>query len=281
MKSGLKSALLAIFGNEQTDEPIKDNDEIRPGFKYILELENPKLEISVLLKAIEYGQTNKVKHLLRTNIEINKVIEETEKGPKTYPLLKAIRKGQLQIVQTLCQHGALLRPKGCGSTQPLLEAIIQSRNDRKNRDKLKIVNELLNYGADINVLHGLPKNLQGMNGLHLALTGTSGSTDEALDLEITLIKNKINLFAEKDGRYPLHELFCGDKNTKDPIEVCNLLVEAMDSKGMNKLDNLSRSALHYAAQCGATISCLLLISKGADLNHFDIYGNSPLAYRSN
>ena len=101
-----------------------------------------------------------------------------------------------------------------------------------------------------------------MNGLHLALTGASGCADESLDLEITLIRNKINLFAEKDGRYPLHELFFDSTKSRDPIELCNLLVEAMNGRDIGKLDAKSRSPLHYAARCGSTISCLLLISKG-------------------
>ena len=31
---------------------------------------------------------------------------------------------------------------------------------------------------------------------------------------------------------------------------------------IDKIDDFGRSPLHYAAKCGATICCLLLVSKG-------------------
>ena len=111
-----------------------------------------------------------------------------------------------------------------------------------------------------------------MNSIHFAVIDSSDKTDIALDLEITLLKHKVNVFQEVQGRYPLHQIFRKlDDNTnfggenaysKDPVEICNILLAAMNNIQIDKIDDLGRSPLHYAAKCGATICCLLLVTKG-------------------
>ena len=259
-----QSALLAILGNEASNEPCNREDNFRPGFKLILELEPFQLDPLYLLQAIAQGHANVVKHLLLTGCDINQITIDPKESQETFPLLRAVEHNQLDIVQVLLQeHGAMVYPESCHHAQhPLLEAIIQCKRDRSNRHKLQILKLLLEHGADINVIHGPHKWFEGMTGFHLALNGFIGRVDEALDLEILLVKNHFNVFAEKDGRYPLHELFYDCKTKKDPIEVCNLLVDAMAGQDIGKVDILGRSPLHYAAACGATICCLLLINKG-------------------
>ena len=111
--------------------------------------------------------------------------------------------------------------------------------------------------------------------MHYVCRGSSDSTDVALDLEIMLMKHNANIFFEVNGRYPLHEVFIksaeskGVALAKDPIEVCNILVEAMKGLGIDKVDGEGRTPLHYAAESGATICSLLLLSKGT--NFFKAY----------
>ena len=108
--------------------------------------------------------------------------------------------------------------------------------------------------------------------MHYVCRGSSDSTDIALDLEIMLMKHNASIFAEVNGRYPLHEVFIKSAESKgvtapakDPIEVCNILVEAMKGMGIDKVDGVEgRAPLHYAAESGATICSLLLLSKGTN-----------------
>ena len=107
--------------------------------------------------------------------------------------------------------------------------------------------------------------------MHYVCRGSSDSTNIALDLEIMLMKHNANIYAEVNGRYPLHEVFIksaesnGVAPAKDPIEVCNILVEAMKGMGIDKVDGVEgRAPLHYAAESGATICSLLLLSKGTN-----------------
>ncbi len=95
---------------------------------------------------------------------------------------------------------------------------------------------------------------------------------------------KGNVFSLHKERYPLHYIFIQEgtevncPTAKDPIELCSMLVEAMNGKNVDKQDIFGATPLHYAAFCGATICCLLLLNKGADINRKDKAGNTPLAY---
>lgn len=49
------------------------------------------------------------------------------------------------------------------------------------------------------------------------------------------------------------------------------------SENVNSVDQFGSTPLHYAAQRGATVSCMYLVSRCKDLNAVDHNGNSPLA----
>ncbi len=51
----------------------------------------------------------------------------------------------------------------------------------------------------------------------------------------------------------------------------------MGARGVDDADNFGSTPLHYAALRGATVSCLLLLRHGADVNAKDSQGNTPLA----
>lgn len=252
-----------------------------------------------MIKATRKGHKNILKNLLLTGANVNFICEPKssvksheigeEVSTKTFPLFEAINNSHLHIVRLLLQHGAKIDSlEDCKDSNvptevriPFLRAVQKCKESRGNRDRLDILKELIAHGADINVTFGEHDNYPDMNGLHLALFGSLGGTNDSLDLEMTLIKNKINVWAESCGRYPLHELFrwqpeaettqldCSivKETMKDPIEVSHVIIEAMGDKSyvaskINKTDDLGRSPLHYAAHCGATICCLLLIERG-------------------
>lgn len=58
----------------------------------------------------------------------------------------------------------------------------------------------------------------------------------------------------------------------DPIEMCSMLVEAMEGKQIDEADEFGSTPLHYAALRGATVSSLLLLQQGADINAVDAKG---------
>ena len=284
-----KSAALAILGFESSNEPAEDG--LRPGFQYILkhckEVDCKDVnDRSQLEKAVSRGHLMQSRNLLAAGANANQVFEDSElksclfKGQlltykeKSYPLLEAIKSGNHELVKLLLSHGAILIPDTSetllpnGKTvvpDPFLLAIKLSKESRSNRSRLDIVKDIINTGADVASVDE-----DGMSALHVAVFGSSGRADEALDLEMALIKHDADVFAECSGRYPLHDIFreASNDTTKDPIEVCSMLVEAMKGKNIDKPDDLGRSPLHYAANCGATISCLLLLNKGD--NHWII-----------
>ncbi|TRY73067.1 hypothetical protein TCAL_13884 [Tigriopus californicus] len=153
-------------------------------------------------------------------------------------------------------------------------------SDRRNKDKLGILKALIAAGVDVTYQHRT--NLR--NALHLAINSSSDSADQALDLELTLLRSNVDVMT-KDirERYPLHYAFVkigahANHSRTDPIEVCSMIVEAMADQNVDEADEYGSTALHYAAYRGATVCCLLLISKGADVNRVDLLGNTPLAY---
>lgn len=289
-KTFTMSAALAILGTEGSNEPCKVSP-IRPGFKMLLNFCRvvdclDQTGKSQLVKAVARGHVNQATNLLLSGADANLVYEENEEEftlksgkkvkakPKLFPLVNAVNSGLHKLVKLLLSHDAELDPKKAHlslpddqvvSKQPVIIAIDLCTKNRSCRERLAILKELIVAGGDVNIRAQGPPDLKGMNGLHMAVFCSSGRADEALDLEILLIRNKCDVFAEFNGRYPLHETFRSSNTNperKDPIEMCSMLVDAMDGRGIDKADEFGRTPLHYAAFCGATISCLLLLNKG-------------------
>eukprot|EP00095_Tigriopus_kingsejongensis_P005843 maker-scaffold697_size109876-snap-gene-0.23 protein:Tk05843 transcript:maker-scaffold697_size109876-snap-gene-0.23-mRNA-1 annotation:"poly(adp-ribose) polymerase pme-5-like" len=205
------------------------------------------------------------------------------------PILDATKNGCVEMVKYLISVGAdvhlthsfTLDKDGEEHRESLFfVALANCMSDRKNKSNLAILRSLISVGVDVGYQE--PQTLR--NALHLAINSSSDSEDQALDLEMALLRSKIDVQA-KDirGRFPLHYAFVKiGRHTNqarcDPIEVVSMLVDAMNQADLDEGDDFGTTPLHYAAFRGATVSCLLLISKGADLNRADSLGNTPLAY---
>ena len=202
-------------------------------------------------------------------------------------------KGNLELVKLLLANDAKLTPRGidyynkAGESYSKVLAHVATSScmkDRHSKDKRQILRELVRAGLDLNV-----ENNKGRNPLHFSVNDTTDEADQSLDLELVLLKGGCDTTALDDrGRLPLHYAFVKagrhrEAARSDPIEVVSLIVEAMEDKGVaeghvDKADSFGATPLHYAAYRGATVSCLLLLQKGADINAVDKKGNSPLAY---
>lgn len=249
-----------------------------------LAVQNRRLAVAKLLEEfhcdIDHAYVSKVKRQVnsRENVFL-----------KYCPILDATNNGDLPMVKFLIQAGADIHLTQTYVTENDGEehreslfflAVSNCMSDRRNKDKLGILKALIAAGVDVTYQHRT--NLR--NALHLAINSSSDSADQALDLEMTLLRSKVDVMT-KDirERYPLHYAFVkigahANHSRADPIEVCSMVVEAMEDRNVDEADEYGSTALHYAAYRGATVCCLLLISKGADVNRVDLLGNTPLAY---
>lgn len=88
--------------------------------------------------AVAYGQTEKVRKLLRKGADVNKVSEDG-----TTPLRWAVQEGHLDIIQLLLSHGADINATDEEGQTPLYQAAADG-----NRE---LVEYLLDNGADIDL----------------------------------------------------------------------------------------------------------------------------------
>ena len=167
------SAALAILGSEHSNEPKPKNEELRPGFKLLL---NYTQEIDCqdsngltqLYKASQRNHTEQALNLIQAGADLNFVHEsKNEKEiklkddtklrikPRLTALMHAIDNGNLKLVRALLKHGAKLRPINSEiklpdgailQIQPLLNAVLECKHDRSNQARLDILKELICFG---------------------------------------------------------------------------------------------------------------------------------------
>ncbi len=222
------------------------------------------------------------------------VLENKEKvHQRSCPLYDAVERGNLEVVKLLLANGAELYSKqldykdkaGKKHRKELAHvATLACMGNRNDKDRRQVLKELVRAGANLNAVAA-----RSRNPLHLSVNGSTDDANEALDLEVALLRGGCRVAAlDKRGRLPLHYAFVKvgrhrDSGRADPIEVVSLLVEAMEEgptegASVDQEDEFGARPLHYAAYRGATVSCLLLLQKGADINAVDKKGNTPLAY---
>ena len=189
---------------------------------------------------------------------------------KNSPLYDAVNRGYRDMVKLLLEYTDDVNLDStqarANNGQQLQRHMITVATDlclKKRSDKVKlgILRDVVAAGAFMDIVDPITQR----NALHNAVNSSSDSADQSLDLEIALLRNKCDIFA-KDvrDRFPLHYAFVKvgkhtDHSRMDPIEVCSMIVEAMDSNRVDEPDEFGSTPLHYAAWRGATVCCLLLL----------------------
>ena len=67
-----------------------------------------------------------------------------------------------------------------------------------------------------------------------------------------------------------------DTSSIDPIELCTTITNAIESNGIDAVDEFGQTPLHRAALRGASVCCMHLIQRGANINRKDDNGNTPM-----
>jgi ankyrin repeat protein len=125
---------------------------------------------------------------------------------------------------------------------------------------------------------------KGRTALHLAVNSRNGGTDVSFDVEDYLLKSGAKTdICDHRKRIPLHYAFVkidthNDSSFMDPIELVALLDPGdspLQGQAIDVADEFGSTPLHYAAQRGATISCMHLLRR-VNINPIDNNDNTPL-----
>nr|XP_034325804.1 poly [ADP-ribose] polymerase tankyrase-like isoform X4 [Crassostrea gigas] len=207
---------------------------------------------------------------------------DKKKGTKVSLVNTVALSGSVQTMT--CLLAALNDISKCQNTEtmrtPLHEVAFRKGSTGEAMvQKVNICEALLKAGASVNALDKWYR-----TPLHYCVSSNLGNADASTAMEELLLENKADLFLKCYlGRSPLHYAFdkvdmFGQSSALDPIELCSVLTSAMKGEHIDDGDRNIQSALHLAAQRGATICCVhLLQQKNVEINKKDINGNTPLS----
>ena len=207
-------------------------------------------------------------------------------------------RGQLSLVQFLCEHGAKVRTSlhlavksnhyrvvkylvevkhaGINATDHNSSTVISYATEKGD---LNLFKYLLDHGANPKIV-----NSKGMNCLHIA------SANNSLEIVRYIIEHHIILMdsPSKEGYNSLEiaihkrshsvaqylinkcgiQLCIKNAISNNKYEIMKYLVEKMHVD-INKLDNDEKTPLHYAIECGNLQFVKFLCDNGANLNYVD------------
>ncbi|XP_078315747.1 poly [ADP-ribose] polymerase tankyrase-like isoform X2 [Crassostrea virginica] len=206
---------------------------------------------------------------------------DKEKGTKVSLINTVALSGSVELMK--CLVAATSDISKCRNTDtlrtPLHEVAIRRGNTGSaGLQKVSICETLLKAGAKVNATDKWNR-----TPLHYCVSSNPGNADASTAFEELLIDHKADLFMKCSlGRIPLHYTFdkvgkFGQSSACDPIELCSTLTGAMRGERVDEVDKNDQSALHLAAQRGATICCVHLLQKNVEINRKDINGNTPLS----
>lgn len=207
---------------------------------------------------------------------------DKEKGTKVSLINTVALSGSDQTMN--CLLAALDDVSKCRNTEtmrtPLHEVALRTGSTGGAMvQKVHICEALLKAGASVNATDKWNR-----TPLHYCVSSNPGNADASTAMEELLLENKADLFMKCSlSRTPLHYAFdkvemFGQSSALDPIELCSVVTGAMKGEHIDDGDKNGQSALHLAAQRGATICCVhLLQQKNVEINRKDINGNTPLS----
>ncbi|GFR67750.1 poly [ADP-ribose] polymerase [Elysia marginata] len=219
-----------------------------------------------LVLAVEGSREKIVKLLLENGADPN--VEINHGYYKDTPLVLATARGSLQIMRMLIQYKAEVTSCRSDSLSTPLHLMVTNRVHED--ETISMLQLLLKSGAKIN---SVDKN--GNTPLHLAVSCNKGHSDTSTSLEEFLLEKGADMMAKNnDCNMPLHQAV--HKDGTDPIELCSLLTSMMRDQRLDEPNKSGYTPLLYAASSGATICCMHLLQRGANLEARESRGNTPL-----
>jgi ankyrin repeat protein len=169
------------------------------------------------------------------------------------------------LVEWLLQHNANVN-KVSGNQTPLLAAV--------NKNDLAMVELLLKYGAQIDL-----KNVWGCTALDVAISNGFEAIQRYLiskGAHYTFGKRFLEALQpeRKWILYPLHE--AADAGCLDRLQTLLSSSSSLFSCSVDGIDDVDRTALHYAANKDFDEIVLFLISEGSSMQKKDSEGKMPL-----
>lgn len=254
------------------------------GLKIILD-RKPDLELknldgkTALSVAIEKQDKQAVEFLLASGANPSTSFP-LDKETTVTALSTAAKLGNPDLVKMLVKAKAQVDCRNTKTKQTPLHMIAANRSNESNA--VDIAKILLDGGADVN-----SADVNKCTPLHIAVSCNSGKSNASTDIEELLISRGANVFSkDSDNRLPIHYTFiqqgkfCATSQL-DPVELCSVLTKAMRDQQIDEIDKFSQTPLHLAANRGATICCVHLLQRKAEVNRRDKEGNTPLSLAVN
>ncbi|BFZ11859.1 hypothetical protein BsWGS_14898 [Bradybaena similaris] len=219
-----------------------------------------------LVLAVESSREAIVKSLLEGGADPNVLIKGNHFN--ITPLILAAERGDIEVMKLLIQHKADVKSSRTDNQRTAIHIMVTNRV--REDDTIAMIQILLQAGAEINAV-----DIDGNTPLHLAVQHNKGHSDSSTSLEEFLLDRGANVFAKnKHLDMPLHIAL--GKNGVDPIELCSLLTSVMRDQKVDEPNEKGFTPLLYAASSGATICCMHLLQRGANLEAKEYRGNTPL-----
>ncbi|CAF3833248.1 unnamed protein product [Rotaria sordida] len=122
------------------------------------------------------------------------------------------------------------------------------------------------------------KGKSGSTPLHIAVLHNQGTVDTINVVEQTLIDNGCDVFIKDDlGNIPLHNVFLGNKSSTDSVELCVLIMQAMNYESLDTKNNEGNTPLRLALFRESAVCIMLLLKRGANLLDENNLSNSVIA----
>ncbi|GFO49166.1 poly [ADP-ribose] polymerase [Plakobranchus ocellatus] len=219
-----------------------------------------------LVLAVEASQEKIVKLLLENGADPN--VEINHGYYKDTPLVLAANRGSLQIMRMLIHYKADVTKYRSDNKRTPMHTMVMNRVHED--ETIAMLQLLLQHGANIN-----SRDESDDTPLHLAVSCNKGHSDTSTSLEEFLLERGADMMAKnKSHDMPLHRAL--NKNGTDPIELCSLLTSMMRDQRVDEPNNKGFTPLLFAASAGATICCMHLLQRGANLEAREFRGNTPL-----
>ncbi|XP_012945468.1 poly [ADP-ribose] polymerase tankyrase [Aplysia californica] len=219
-----------------------------------------------LILAVETEKESIVKALLEAGADPNVAMAIGQ--AQVSVLLLAAQRNSLGIMKLLIDFKADVKSCHSETLQTPVHSMVMNRV--REDETIAMIQTLLQAGADLNAV-----DREGDTPLHIAVRSNKGHSDASTSLEEFLLDRGADVFAKnKSLLMPLHIAL--DKSQVDPIELCSLLTSFMRDQRVDEPTQRGFTPLLYAACSGATICCMHLLQRNANIEAKEFRGNTPI-----